>query len=467
VSPPIRGARRRLNAAVAAAGGDYASSSWTQVVRRVRHLNVGSPAGSGETRSWWAALARDDVVIAATVSIEDVRRARESLAGVARRTPVLDSPGLSEQCGGEIVLKAENLQRTSSFKLRGALAKIAALGDAAAGGVVCGSAGNHAQATAAAARARDVGCEVFMPDSAPIAKVDAVESLGATVHLVPGPVEDAVEAARARGRVAGIPFIHPFDDADVIAGQGTLGLELVEEIPELARIVVPVGGGALAAGLALAVRSERPDVDVIGVQAEACAPFPASLRGHAPVTVPAALTIADGIAVAQPGEITFPLVDRWLAGVEVVGEDAIGEAMIVLLERAKLVVEGAGAVGVAALLAGRVQPARAGLTAVVLSGGNVDVGLLAALARRQETAEGRRLVLLTRLSDRPGELARLLTAVAGVGANVIEIAHVREGLDLHLPETAVELVLETRAHAHARQVVRAIEEAGFGTRLLR
>ena len=349
------------------------------------------------------------------------------------------------------MLKAENLQRTGSFKLRGALAKIAALGERCQTGVVAGSAGNHAQSLAYAARARGVPCEVFMPSDASIAKSDSASALGATVHVVEGSVDDCVAEAQELARDRGLAFVHPFDDPDVIAGQATLGLELLEDVPRLAKVVVPLGGGGLASGVAIAVKTARPEVEVVGVQVEGCSPYPASLERGEPVPAVSALTIADGIAVKRPGDVTLPLIRHWLDGVTVVAEDSVAEAMVTLMERAKLVVEGAGAVGVAALLDRRVEPARDGVTAVVLSGGNVDAGLLAAVARRHETESGRRLVLLMRISDRPGALAALLTRVAATGANLVEVSHVREGLDLHVRETAVELVLETRGRDHARR----------------
>jgi threonine dehydratase len=253
----------------------------------------------------------------------------------------------------------------------------------------------------------------------------------------------------------------------VIAGQATLGLELLDDVPHLAKVVVPVGGGGLASGLAIALKTARPEIEVVGVQVEGCAPYPASLERGVPVPAASALTIADGIAIKRPGEITLPLIRRWLDGIAVVAEDSVAEAMVTLMERAKLVVEGAGAVGVAALLHGRVEPARDGVTAVVLSGGNVDAGLLAAVARRHETESGRRLVLLTRISDRPGGLAALLTRVAATGANLVEVSHVREGVDLHVRETAVELVLETRGRDHANQIVEALEGAGYVASIVR
>lgn len=379
----------------------------------------------------------------------DVQRARAAIADVARHTPVLPSATLSERCGGEVVLKAESLQRTGSFKLRGALSKLAALGeDGCAQGVVAASAGNHAQALAHAARARGVPCVVFMPRGAPIAKVEGAEALGARVVTGGETVDECLAAAAAHADQAGLVLVHPFDDADVVAGQGTLGLELLEDVEALAKLVVPVGGGGLASGMAIAIKSARPEVEVVGVR----------------VASPA--SIADGIAIKHLGALTARLIGRWVDDLVVVPEDDIAEAMVLLMEKAKLVVEGAGAVGAAALLGGLTAPARGGVTAVVLSGGNVDAGLLADVARRHETLAGRRLVVFTKVSDRPGSLARLLVLVGEQGANLVEVAHMREGVDLHVRETAVQLVLETRGAEHAQAVLAAIGAAGYDTRPL-
>jgi threonine dehydratase len=391
-------------------------------------------------------------------SIERAARAGE---GVVRETPIISSGTLSERAGMPIVLKAENLQGTGSFKLRGAMAKIAALGEETARGVVCGSAGNHAQAVAYAARSGGIPCEVFMPEGAPIAKADAVEELGAKLHLEGRSVDDAVAAARARAAEAGMQFIHPFDDPDVISGQGGVGLELLRQVPDLARVVVPVGGGGLISGIAVAIRSQRPEVEIIGVQVEACAPFAASLAAGEPVAVESVRTIADGIAVKRPGEITLRLIDALVKELVVVSEDQVAEAMVFLMERSKLVVEGAGAVGVAALLAGKLPGPVGGTTVLVLSGGNVGAGLLAEVARRHETQAHRRLVLSVRIPDLPGTLAALLAMVGRTGANLVDVQHIREGLDLHIQETAVQLVLETRGAEHAAAVRAAIEAGGY------
>ena len=402
-----------------------------------------------------------------TVTAADIEAARPAVETIARRTPVLSSRTFSERAGGTVSLKAENLQRTGSFKVRGAAAKLAALGDACASGVVCASAGNHGQGVATAAAARGVSCEVYVPDNAPTGKVEAMVSQGAIVHMAGPTVDDCLVAAKARAAEDGLCFVHPFDDPHVIAGQGSIGLELLEEVDDLAMVVVPVGGGGLASGIAIAIKSARPEVRVIGVQAAACAPFQASLRSGRSEPVDSALTIADGIAVKSPGELTLRLLHEWLDDLVVVGEDEIAEAMVLCLERAKLAVEGAGAAGVAALLGGQLPPAAQGTTVAVLSGGNVDATLLATVARRYETQAGRRLVLFTKLPDRPGALADLLGHVAGMGANILDVQHVREGVDLHVRETAVELVLETRGREHAKHVGEELGRAGYEARVVR
>src|SRR3954454_24315221 len=272
------------------------------------------------------------------LTADDVAAARPAAMSLARRTPVLSSRTLSQRAGGVVALKAENLQRSGSFKVRGVAAKLDALGEeGCANGVVAASAGNHAQALAAAARARGVLCEVFVPSDAPLAKVAAARGQGATIHVGGESVDECLAAALSRADEGGLAFVHPFDDPDVVAGQGSLGLELLEDVPDLARVVIPVGGGGLCAGVAVAVKTARPEVEVIGVQ-----------------VADTSLTIADGIAVKAPGELTSRLLDQWVDDMAIVGEDETAEAMVLLMERCKLVVEGAGAVGVAALLGGQV-----------------------------------------------------------------------------------------------------------------
>ncbi|HEY7966339.1 MAG TPA: threonine ammonia-lyase [Solirubrobacteraceae bacterium] len=400
--------------------------------------------------------------LAALLAADAPQDARRVVSELARETPVLLSGTLSERCGGRVVLKAENLQRTGSFKLRGAFNRVAALPpQGSAAGVVAGSAGNHAQALAYAAGARGVACEVFMPVEAAVAKVAAVQAYGGRVTLGGESVDECVAAARARADETGAIFVHPFDDPLVILGQSTVALELLEQVPDLATVIVPLGGGGLLSGVAGVLKSARPQVRVVGVQAAACAPFPAALAAGAPLAVNAAPTIADGIAVKRPGDLTLPLIERWVDDVVLVSEEDTAEAMVILMERAKLVVEGAGAVGVAALLAELVRPPAEGTTAVVLSGGNVDAGLLALVARRHETAIGRRLRVFTRVPDRPGGLAALLLCIARAGGNLIGVTHVREAADLQVRQTGVELALETRGAEHADAIVAAMAAEGY------
>jgi threonine dehydratase len=381
-----------------------------------------------------------------TISRDQIKHAREVVADVARETQVIESRYLSRTTGGTIALKAENLQRTGSFKVRGALNKIASL-DASVKGVVTGSAGNHGQSLAYAARARGLTATIFMPERAALAKIAAARESGAEIVLTGSEVGECIREARAHAEDEGLAFVHPFDDPAVIAGQGTIGLELLEEVPDLSRVLVPVGGGGLAAGIATAIKQSKEGVEVIGIQS--------------------LCPLADGIAVKRPGELTGPLLERVLDETVSVDEDAIAEAIMMLLERTKLVVEGAGAVGVAALREGAVEPASSGTTVVVLSGGNVDTGVLADIARHHETERGRRLRVFTTISDEPGSLAALLTRLGEGGANLIDVAHVREGVGLSVGETGVELVMETRGPEHAERLLDLIDEGGYSARVLR
>ncbi len=396
------------------------------------------------------------------IALVDPQAARTALAGVAIRTPTIPSDELSELAGSKVVLKAECLQRSGSFKLRGALAKIATL-DAGARAVIGASAGNHARALALAARARGLECEVFMPRDAAVSKVAAVADLGAAVHLEGESVDDAVELAVARAGETGAAFVHPFDDLDVIAGQGTLALELLEDLQDLARVIVPVGGGGLASGIAVALRRADAQTELVGVQAEACAPLAHELGGEEPASrgalAPGA-TIADGIAIKRPGALTRTLLRECMQRALTVAEDEIADAIVFLAEHARLVAEGAGAVTVAALLGGRLEPV-AGTTVAIVSGGNIDGGLLAGLLRRHETEKGRRMRVFTRVPDRPGGLAELLAVVAHGRANLIAIEHLREAVPLHVRETGVELTLETRGAEHAEELLAALRAAGY------
>jgi threonine dehydratase len=394
----------------------------------------------------------------------DLDGARRAVLADVLQTPTIACASLSEAAGTAVALKAECLQRTGSFKLRGALSKVAALGDRAASGLVTASAGNHARAVAQAALLRGVSCEVFMPRDAPVSKVVAVERLGASVELDGESVEEALGLARQRAEGTGAALVHPFDDLDVIAGQGTLGLELLEDVPDLARVVVPVGGGGLASGIGIALRRAGVEVELVGVQARTCAPYVRAL-GAAADGLEAAVgaTIADGIAIKRPGELTLALLRELLSGVETVSEEQIAEAMVFLAEDAKLVAEGAGAVAVAALLDGKLAPV-AGTTVAIVSGGNVDSGLLASLLLRHETEEGRRVRIFTRVPDRPGGLAELLELVARTRANLVSVGHVREATPLHVRETGIELTLETRGPGHTEELLAALGGAGYDVR---
>ena len=390
------------------------------------------------------------------IDLDAIRAAREVGRGVVEHTPVTPSAYLSEQFGGQIILKAENLQRTGAFKIRGAINKLHRLGDLKKNGVVAGSAGNHAQGLAFAARHFGVKCEIFIPVGASISKVSACKSYGGIVLDGGESIETAVASAKARALETGMAFCHPYDDVDVVAGQGTLGLELLEDIQDLAQVIIPLGGGGLLSGTALAIKQQNPNVKIIGVQISSCAPY---IYGNAPTgPVP---TLADGIAVKQPGDVTRPLIENWVDELVDVDEDSVADAMMILLERSKMYVEGGGAVGVSALLASRVKPAKKGKTCVVLSGGNVDMGLMPNLIRRHETKAGRRALLFARVSDRPGALAEFLKVVAKAGANIIEVSHVREGLNLHVRETGLQVVIEVRGRDHTSEIITICKTAGF------
>jgi len=417
-------------------------------------------------------------VVDSTVTESDVEGAARLIAGRVRETPLLAAGELSRRLGARVLLKAENLQLTGSFKTRGAFNAVARLPERVLGrGVVAASAGNHAQAVAFAARAVGAKATLVMPAAAPLAKVTAVRQYGGDVRLVEGGYDEAGKAAAQIAEEEGKTVVHAFDQPEVVAGQGTVGLELARDVPDLAVVVVPLGGGGLASGIGVALAERLPSARVIGVQSEACAPYPASLEAHAslvpgdslrdppsPVTR-ATSTICDGIAVKRPGEITLPLVDRYVHEVVTVSDDEVAEAMVLLLERSKLVVEGAGAVGVAAVMHGKVEAPPSGQLCAVLSGGNVDASLLAECMRMGETAAGRRMVLSTVVPDRPGALARLLAVVAGCGGNVVDVEHLRDGIDLHVRETAIKLVLQTRGAENGREILDAVGAEGFSVRV--
>jgi threonine dehydratase len=402
----------------------------------------------------------DADVEARLVSREDIEAARVVLGDVARRTPVEGSRPLSERVGGPVALKCENLQRTGSFKIRGAYVRIARLSDdERSHGVVAASAGNHAQGVALAAALLGAGSTVFMPDGAPIPKVEATKAYGADVRFAGVTVDDALHAAHEFASETGAVLIHPFDHPDIVAGQGTVGLELLEQCPEVRTIVVSVGGGGLISGVAAAVKGARPDVQVVGVQAAGAAAFPASLHAGGPKALDSMATIADGIAVGCPGRLTYRMVDELVDDIVTVSEEALSQALLLCLERAKLVVEPAGAAAVAALMD---DPSRFEAPVVaVLSGGNIDPVLLLRVLRHGMAAAGRYLSFRLRIPDRPGELAKLLGELAASGANVLDIEHQRTGPNLHLDEVEVVLQLETRGPEHCAAVLDRLRGAGY------
>jgi threonine dehydratase len=399
-------------------------------------------------------MSKNDPTVA--VTNEDFCAARQRGADFVLQTPNIPSAFLGEMIGGKIALKAENLQRTGSFKIRGAINKIAMLGDAAKNGVVAGSAGNHAQGLALAAKRFGIKCEIYVPKGASLSKIAATRHYGATVLNEGDNLESAVAMAMARAADTGMIFCHPYNDVDVIAGQGTLGLELLEELDDLSLVIVPLGGGGLLSGTAVAIKQQRPNVRIIGVQASICAPFIHGTSPNGPI-----LTLADGIAVKQPGSITKPLIDKWVDEIVEVDEDSIADAVVMLMERSKLLIEGGGAVGLAALLTNKVKPAAKGSTCIVLSGGNIDIGLIPNLVRRNETNEGRRLTIFVRLPDRPGSLASLLEVCASNQANVVEVQHIREGVKLHPRETGIQVVLEVRSGDHATELKHVFDQLGY------
>jgi threonine dehydratase len=377
-------------------------------------------------------------------SLAGIERARERLAGVAQLTPIHYSETFSRLAGRPVLLKAENLQRTGAFKIRGAVNKLATMSpDERKAGVVAASAGNHGQAVAWAARELGVEATVFMPLDAPMAKVDATRNYGARTELVGARFEEALAAALEYVERTGATFVHPYEDDAVVEGQGTIGLELADQVPDAETVLIPVGGGGLAAGISLALRGLERKVRIVGIRA--------GLSGY---------TIADGIFVKSPGKLTMKILDETLDDMVDVTDEEISEAIVLLLERAKLLVEGAGAVGVAALLAGKAGGG-SGPVVPVLSGGNIDPSMLITVMRHGLTAAGRYMVVRTRVPDRPGELVKILQLVASQRVNVVSVEHHREGMAVSVAETEVELTLGTRDEEHCAALLREMEGWGY------
>ncbi len=392
--------------------------------------------------------------------LDDVRAAAALLEGVARRTPIESSSALSALVGGPVLLKCENLQRAGSFKIRGAYTRIARLpDDERAAGVVAASAGNHGQGVALAASLLGTQATVFMPNGAPLPKVAATRGYGADVIFEGHSVDEALVAATAYATSTGAVFIHPFDHADIVAGQGTTALEILDQVPDVKTIVVSAGGGGLLSGTAVAVKVLRPQVTIIGVQAGGAAAFPASLAAGRPVALSSMSTMADGIAVGCPGEITFALVKEFVDRIVTVSEESLTRALLLCLERAKLLVEPAGAAAVAALMDD--PTAFEPPVVAILSGGNVDPVLLVRVLRHGLAAAGRYLAFAVAIPDRPGALAALLRDLADAGANVLDVVHQRTGLGLNVDEVGVELQLETRGPDHSRDVLESLRSKGY------
>lgn len=397
-------------------------------------------------------------------TLADFERARGVVSAVARQTPMESSRFLADLLGVPVHLKCENLQRTGSYKLRGAYHRIAALTESErARGVVAASAGNHAQGVAFAARELGISATIFMPVGVALPKLEATRAYGAEVVLRGDSVGETLEAAAAYADETGAVIIPPFDHPDVIAGQGTLGLEILEQAPDVATIVVPIGGGGLAAGIASAAKQRAAQlgrtIRIVGVQAENAAPYVASLAAGSPQRVPVVPTIADGIAVYRPGELNFEIIREAIDEIVTVSEDDIARALLVLLERAKLVVEPAGAVSVAAIMTGQITSD--GPVVAMLSGGNIDPLLMQRVIAHGLAASDRYLTLRIGMPDRPGQLARIAELLAEANANVIEVLHTRHGSGLQISEVELKLSIETRGPEHRAEVVEVLRRAGY------
>jgi threonine dehydratase len=395
------------------------------------------------------------------VTIADIWQAYKFLKPLIHHTALTPSHTLSKMTGADIYLKAEHTQRSGSFKVRGAGYKISRLSeDLYKAGVIAASAGNHAQGVAIAAAQHKIPCTIVMPENAPLAKVTATQSYGANVVLYGQTYDDAYQHCCELQRASGAIFIHAFDDPDVIAGQGSLGLEMLNDLPDADAIVVPVGGGGLISGIAIAARALKPDITIIGVQAEGAASCRVSLDSGKPETLPAINTIADGIATKRPGTLTFSIIQRLVDDVVVVNDEAIINAVLLLMERCKMLVEGAGAAGLAALLSGAIR-LEGKKVLVPLTGGNIDINLVGRFIEHGLAAAGRYFVIHTRLTDRPGELMRLLGIIAEMRINVIDVRYQRISNRLPIMQREETITLETRDRAQCVELLRRLRAAGY------
>ncbi|GIV98139.1 MAG: threonine ammonia-lyase [Herpetosiphonaceae bacterium] len=397
-----------------------------------------------------------------SVTLTDIQAASRNLQGVTIHTPLLPAEQLSQDIGARVFYKAENTQRAGSFKLRGAYNKIASLSlEERRKGVIAHSAGNHAQGVALAAQIWNVPATVVMPRFAPLAKVKATQRLGAEVILHGDSFDDAGAYAHQLQQEYGSTYVHAFNDPLTIAGQGTVGLELAKDLPSVETVVVPVGGGGLIAGIAVALRGLRRKVRIVGVQAEGCPSLRLSLSAGEPVTVPRAATISDGIAVKRPGDLTLPIIRQMVDEVVTVDDEETARAIFHILQYSRLVVEGAGAVGVAALLSGKITINPGETVAVILSGGNIDANFLARIIEQVLVKQGRYLLIRTSVPDKPGNLAPLLVHTAESGANVIDVQHRRAAWQLPLDRVGIEMILEVRDEEHGQHVIDHLERCGY------
>ncbi len=396
------------------------------------------------------------------VTLADIYAAQQTLRDQLIHTPVLPELRLTRLLGARTFVKAESLQRAGSFKIRGAYNKISHLAEEERKrGVIAASAGNHAQGVALAARIFGIPAVIVMPQHAPLTKVVSTRDLGAEVILHGATFDDASAFAREQQRARGLTLVHAFDDPMVIAGQGTIGLEIMDALPELTTLLVPIGGGGLISGIAIAVKALKPSVRIIGVQAAACASVRPSLAAGQIVTAPSANTIADGIAVKRPGELTLPIIRDLVDSVVEVSDDEIARGIAHCAQYARLVVEGAGAAGIAALLARKVEVRPDDVICAVLCGGNIDGNLLARVIEQVRVQEGRIIVLKLTVLDRPGQLAAIVNQVAACGANIIDVIHRRAVWLAPLTRTGLELVLEVRDEAHGQEVMQRLAAAGY------
>jgi threonine dehydratase len=401
-----------------------------------------------------------------SVHLSDIEQAYTALCGIAHPTPLARSRTFSELTGCDLYLKLENLQKTGSFKIRGAYNRIRLLTETERSrGVIAASAGNHAQGVAYAARASGIKATIVMPEMAPLAKIMATRGYGAEVLLHGAFYDEALAKAREVQDATGQTMVHAFNDLAVMAGQGTVGLEILRELSDVSSIVVPIGGGGLISGIAVAVKTMAPHVKIYGVQAQGAAAMYLSKREGRVQTTPSAMTMADGIAVKVPGDLTFPIIERLVDDIAVVDDEDIAGTILMLLERSKQMVEGAGAVSLAAILHGKLPVT--GKVVSVISGGNIDVNLIARIIERGLVRSGRRVTMTTAVADRPGTLQRLLAVVAELRANVIHVYHDRVEHNVSIGQTSIEICLETRDPAHAEEVLAALRREGYPVEMVR